>query len=493
MKPRALVLFFRLLALGFFLAAILVTGLQLVRYSRLRETFPPGLLVAGVPVGGLDKQQAADRINQAYSVPVELHYGDAVIQVRPAQLGFEIDLNAMLAQADLQRINQPYWYAFWDYLWNRLPTPAAVPLSAHISEDRLRTYLTKEVAARYDLPATAPVPQPGETNFTSGTVGRSLDIERAVISIKDALMSNTSRVVRLTFNEVAPPRAAFANLEILLRQIVQVSGFDGTIELYLKDLQTGQEISFALRGDTELPDGIAFTAASTIKIPVMVSVFKRVSENPIPAYVANGLELMIVRSNNEETDKLMQAVLDAFYGPLEVTSDMEQLGLQSTFLAGYFSPGAALLKLISTPANQRTDVNTGPDVYNQTTPVEMGELLEDIYRCSKTGGGSFAVAFPGEITQAECQLMVSYLSQNQIGLLFEAGVPEGVQVAHKHGWITELDGYVHTIGDAGIIYTNGGDFVLTIYMYHPVQLVFNPAEDLVIRLTRAIYNYYNTK
>jgi beta-lactamase class A len=493
MKPRAFLIFFRLLALGFFLAAILFTVLQLVNYSRLRETFPPGLSIAGVPVGGLTSQQAADRLNQAYSVPVELQYGDALIHVHPSQLGFEMDLEAMLAAADLQRINQPYWTAFWDFLWNRLPPPSAVPLSARVSEDRLRAYLTTEIASRYDIPASAPLPQPGETNFSGGVPGRSLDVDRAVVSVEDALYSPSSRVVRLNFNEVAPPRAAFANLDILLRQIVQVSGFEGTIELYLLDLQTGQEVSFAVRNNEELPTGIAFTAASTIKIPVMVSIFRRVNEDPIPAEISNGLEMMIVRSNNEETDKLIQSVLDAFYGPLEVTDDLVKLGLQSSFFAGYFSPGAPLLKLISTPANQRTDINTGPDVYNQTTAIEMGQLLEDIYRCAKTGGGTFAVAFPGEITQTECQLMISYLSRNEIGLLFEAGVPEGVQVAHKHGWITEFDGYVHTIGDAGIIFTNGGDFVLSIYLYHPVQLVFDPAEELVVRLTRAVYNYYNTR
>jgi hypothetical protein len=27
----------------------------------------------------------------------------------------------MLAAADQQRIEQPFWSAFWDYLWNTLP------------------------------------------------------------------------------------------------------------------------------------------------------------------------------------------------------------------------------------------------------------------------------------------------------------------------------------------------------------------------------------
>ena len=81
-------------------------------------------------------------------------------------------------------------------------------------------------------------------------------------------------------------------------------------------------------------------------------------------------------------------------------------------------PGAALLQRFSTPANQRTDIFTDPDVYNQTTALDMGMLLEDIYQCSQNGGGALSAVFPAEITQTECQAMITHLTRNKIAVLF---------------------------------------------------------------------------
>ena len=106
----------------------------------------------------------------------------------------------------------------------------------------------------------------------------------------------------------------------------------------------------------------------------------------------------------------------ALPGPLGVTADMQTLGLQNTFLAGYFYTGAPLLQRIETPGNTRPDVNTNPDLYNQTSPTDMGALLTGIYQCATQGGGMLIAAFPGQITQEECQTMIDYLSRNKIGV-----------------------------------------------------------------------------
>ncbi len=118
-------------------------------------------------------------------------------------------------------------------------------------------------------------------------------------------------------------------------------------------------------------------------------------------------------------------------------------------------------------------------------------LMEDIYLCAERNGGTLIAAFPGEITQAECRLMVTYLSRNQIAVLIQAGVPSGTTVAHKHGWAVENDGYIHTFGDTAIIYSPGGDYVLTIFLHHPVQAVFDPVNVLFSSLSEATYNFFN--
>jgi beta-lactamase class A len=186
----------------------------------------------------------------------------------------------------------------------------------------------------------------------------------------------------------------------------------------------------------------------------------------------------------------MDLIIDPERAPLEVSDNMKALGLENTFLAGYFSLGSPLLEKFDTPANTRADINTDPDPYSQTTAADIGMLLEDIYQCAQTHGGAFNAVFPGEITQAECQTMITLLINNKLPSLLTAGIPEGTQIAHKHGWVS-TNGIINTIGDAGIIYTPGGNFVLVVFLNHPDQLVWEPASKLISELSRAVYNYYN--
>jgi beta-lactamase class A len=87
--------------------------------------------------------------------------------------------------------------------------------------------------------------------------------------------------------------------------------------------------------------------------------------------------------------------------------------------------------------------------------------------------------------------MLDYLAQDKTGALIQEGVPDGTRVAHKHGWVTDASYIIHDMSDAAIVYTPGGDYVLAVYLYHPVQLVFDPSNKLVADISRAVYNFYN--
>jgi beta-lactamase class A len=482
----------RWFSLALILFAIVILTLQLIRFSRIWANFPGTLTIAGVPIGGMNRQQAAQRLLEVYTTPIVLRYNDAVIHLSPNTIGFELNIEAMLAAADIERIKKPFWDALWDYLWDRPSDAVNIPLSASYSEERLRAYLESEIAPRYDQPATAARPIPGTVNFQPGQEGAALDIDRSILLIENSLRSISNRSVTLPLARTSPDRPTLLNLEILLRQTIDLSGFDGVIGLYLLDLQNGQDIYLLRQDDTDIttPPDIVFTASSTIKIPIMVSIFRRLGED-IDENVMMNLERMIAQSENQASDWLMQNVLNVVDGPLIVSEDMKILGLENTFLAGYFFTGAPLLEIFETPANQRTDVNTEPDPYNQTTPLEIGLLLQDIYHCAQNGQGSLIASFPGEITQAECQMMIDNLVKDRLAFLIQAGVPDGTSVGHKHGWVTDIFGIIHDMSDAAIVFTPGGDYVLTIFLYHPIQIVFDPGNELFKNLARAVYNFYN--
>jgi beta-lactamase class A len=481
-------IFLRLAMLGFILAAAWLAYLQYQQFLLARSVYPRGSSIAGLPVGGLNQQQVLERLILAYGVPVELRYGDAIIQAQPAALGFELDLTAMLTQAEVQRTRQPLPEAFWDYLWQRRPGPFEIPLQASSDSARARAYLQNEIAPRYDLPAQAAQAVPGSTRFLPGKAGSALQVEPALPRIAAALRSLTARRVELSAAPLSPPPLAISQLQVLLGQVIALSHFDGIAEVYVQDLKNGHEVHFAVQNGKNISPDIAFTAASTIKIPIMIATFRRTAQAG-PA-VLDKLAQMIEISENDPADWLMQQ-MDKNNGPLEVTRDLQTLGLQNTFLAGYFFRGAPLLKRFSTPANQRKDYFTDPDPYNQTTPAEMGRLLAGIYRCAQDGGGLFTSIFPGQITPEECRQMEQFLVLNKLPVLLAAGVPEGTRIGHKHGWIEELDGAVHTYCDAALVFSPGGDYVMTVYLWKKNQLLFDPANALMADLSQTAYNYFN--
>jgi len=257
----------------FLTAALVLSIVSLIGYSRQRNNYPASMTIAGVPVGGLTPTEASQRLLEVYTSPIEVQYNDAIIQIDPGVVGFQPDVETMLAAADLSRTGNSFWGGFWEFLWNRAPAEIQIPLSAPPSEERLREYLQNEIASRYDLPPNPAQPIPGGTSFLPGAPGQTLDLDRAIQLISDALRSPTNRSIVLSFTRSTASRPTIENLAILLKQIVTVSDFDGLIGFYMKDLQNGQEIHFIINNKQEIstePD-IAFTASSTIKVPVVAS------------------------------------------------------------------------------------------------------------------------------------------------------------------------------------------------------------------------------
>ncbi len=496
MRNRTSVPILRGISIAILSIALVLGVVALIGYSRQRNNYPRGMKIAGVAVGGVDPQIASERVLQVYSSPIEVQYGEAIIHIDPSVVGFELDMDSMIAAADLARTGGSFWGGFWNYLWNRDPSPVEVPLIDTISEERLRAYLQNEISARYDEPPTPAQPVPGSTNFSPGTPGVTLDIDRAVRLIEDTLRSPNNRTVALSFQQSVAARPTMQNLEILLQQNITLAGFDGVMGVYLQDLQNGQEIHFAMDHGQLIsvnPD-VAFTASSTVKIPIMVSYFIKYGAEALNEQSATLITDMIKKSENPPADRIMES-LDALKGPLVVTEDMKKIGLENTFLAGFFCSAefpCPPLQKFETPANQRKDVVTDPDIFNQTTPSDIGMLLSDIYQCAEEGGGALVAAFPDKLNSEICKQMITFLASDKIGVLIEAGVPEGTQVAHKHGWISDPSSLViHNISDAAIVYTPGGNYVLVIYAYHPEQTVWEPVSALFAQMSQAVYNYYN--
>jgi beta-lactamase class A len=450
------------------------------------ERLPAGSTIGGIPVGGMSIEDARQELESRYLSPLVLEYDGAQILVSAQEIGLELNFSPSLTEIR----NDTRFDHFWRYLWQKEDEAYTVEIVVQADTEKIELFLQNEVSLRYDVSAVAPVPILGTTRFFEGRPGKQLNISASVGLILAEIASLESRPVDLVVEQVPIPPASYEHLEVFLKQKLIEARFNGIAEIYVQDLDSGQKLHFAVRNGIDFPENIAFSAASTIKIPILLSSVLRVDE-PLPNLLAETADRMIVYSENPPADRLMESIIDSTLAPLKVTEDMQALGLENTFLAGYFYLGAPLLQRFETPANSRTDIQLRPDIYNQTTVGDMGKLLAEIYICANENRGLLIDTFGSEISPSKCAYIIDVLSRNKIGILSEAGVPEGTIVAHKHGWTEESDGYIHTISDVGILYTPGTDYVLIVFLYDPIQLLFNPGNELVAQISQVVYNFFN--
>lgn len=247
---------------------------------------------------------------------------------------------------------------------------------------------------------------------------------------------------------------------------------------FLMDLRSKQAIT--------LNPGVSYSGMSLIKIPILLAVF-RALDSPPTADQAELLGQMMICSNNDASNALLKLVGDGdvIAGSHAVTDMLTQIGLKNTFIVGPFEadPRAtqAPLRTIKTQSDQ---VSTDPDPFNQVTPQDLGYLLSGIYQCALDGTGPLITALGTQLTMTECRQMIRLLSSDKIGVMIEAGVPDTIAVAHKHGWV---DG---ALGDAGIVFTPGGDYVLIVLM-HENKIIWPQEFPHVSEIARLVYNAYN--
>ena len=166
-----------------------------------------------------------------------------------------------------------------------------------------------------------------------------------------------------------------------------------------------------------------------------------------------------------------------------LNNSLSLLGLKNTFMAVPYDSDLTAAPHIVTEANSRTDLNTQPDPYIQTTPRDMALMLEMIVECSR-GGGTLLAAYPGQLTEAECKQALDFLSLNEVHEMITAGVPQGTRVIHKHGYAAD------THGDVAAIWGPVGPYVLSVYLYQPPWLEWAISNPTMQDLSKAVWNYY---
>lgn len=193
---------------GLILFCVSLAGLILGSRILYAGQIFPGVRVAGVDVGGMRPQEAAQKISEAVSYPTQgkilLRSGERIWSTTPAQLGLVLDPQTSARSAyevgrngfligQLQA--QFYaWYSGHDILPNFVfdQRSAYLYLSGLAKEIDIPT-----VEASIELNGTEVVVVPGQ-------VGRALDIQKSLTLVTVQLQSLRDGVLDLVVNESAP-------------------------------------------------------------------------------------------------------------------------------------------------------------------------------------------------------------------------------------------------------------------------------------------------
>jgi len=462
---------------------------ELLAFSQSASRLAPNLVVGDIDVSNLTPTEARVLWERAYAQPIILYYGDSPIVLDPSAVGFRPNVQTMLASA--QNINTAlgsFWERFLQYLTLQETTqPVNIPLSADFQRGLLEQFL-RDISSRYDRP-------PGEPGFDVATLttfdgqeGFALDIPQAMQLVESALRSPVNRTVILPIGGASSNKPTLKTLQSLIISYFDSQGFiyDGVSTIgsvFVMDLRTGEEIN--LLGD------VAFTAASTVKLPIMLNYFRYQNNEPTQEE-AWLLAQSLLCSRNSSSNLLMEITGggNVFNGVAQVTDTAQSSGGRNTFLSARLVEGVAGEQLGSIsvpPTSPNIGYDTKPDPYNQTTTEDMGSLLSMVYDCANYGSG-LITAFPnGEFTQNECRQMLELMSANDLERLLQGGIPQDVRISHKNGW---LGG---TVGDAGIIYPpNGRNYIIAVFLWEDTEFQdFTRLWPLLEDVSRAVWNYFS--
>jgi beta-lactamase class A len=215
-----------------------------------------------------------------------------------------------------------------------------------------------------------------------------------------------------------------------------------------------------------------FSAASTIKLPILIAFFQEVDAGNINL---DELLTMTKTSLADGAGNMQYQPIGKKFSAIETATNMivvsdntatnmliERLGGAKTLNKKFADWG-----LIATKINQPLPDKTGT---NTTSPEELSNLLLKLDR-----GELVSLASRDRILE-----MMKHTERNN---LLPQGLDKGATIAHKTGTILSV------LGDTGIIYMpNGKRYIASVLVKRPND--DSQAESLIQEISRTVYQYF---
>jgi len=260
----------------------------------------------------------------------------------------------------------------------------------------------------------------------------------------------------------------------------QIDSIDGTIAVAFYSLSQPKD-SLLINVDEK------FHAASTMKVPVMIELFKQDHEgkidlqdsillkNEFKSIVDGSLYSMDI---NDDSDDIIYsqigtkvALSDLMHSMITVSSNLatnvliELVDAKNT-TATMRSLGARNIEVLRGVEDQKA---YDQGLSNSTTARDLMIIMEAI--ANNTAG-----------RQGDCEAMIAILKDQQHNDLIPMYLPKEVQVAHKTGSIT---GVHH---DAGIVYLPDGRTYILVLLSKNLK-DFDNGTDQLAKISKTVYDY----
>jgi beta-lactamase class A len=474
-----------LLLLIILVIAAVLLGPSAFAFYQSQGPLPGGVTLGGMPPQGERLEDVARNLHAALQQPVAVYYDNQRIILRPADIDFQVDVNAMVAEAVPYGDGIGFWRPFLGNVFDRPVEPVDIPLKMTFDQQKLAAWLHR-VAEENDTEARPPygvalapgTPFTSTFMFQAGQPGLELESTLSAQRIVQALSSPTDRQANLVLVEVPPPAPSVKELEKLL--VARSDHFPGIVSLFIRQVGSDEEAVI----DPE----IAFSGMSVLKIPIMMELYRTVLDAPPDIETTRFLTSTFALSSNFTANLMLRLIGggqigDEWQGAVRLTETLHGLGLRNTFMATPYDTDRPARTYYTTPANSDKAWDTKPDSNMQTTAKDMGLMLEWIVQCSQ-GGGTLLAAFPDQLTPDECQQMLEFIFLNYNEILLETGVPPGTHYVHKHGFVSSAH------GDVGVFWGPAGPYIVSLFIYKPGWMEWDISSSMMADVSKAAWDYF---
>ncbi|MFN0729198.1 serine hydrolase [Polaribacter gochangensis] len=260
----------------------------------------------------------------------------------------------------------------------------------------------------------------------------------------------------------------------------QISNIDGDVAVAFLDLSDEKKNVF-INVDEQ------FHAASTMKVPVMIELYKQQSEgklnlndsillkNEFKSIVDGSLYKMDIGEDSDDViySKIgsMQKMYDLMYGMIILSSNLAT---------------NVLIEVVDAKKTTATMRNLGADKIEVLRGVEDIKAYEKGLSNSTTANDLLvilkAIANGTAGTKEDCKAMLTILKDQKWNDMIPKYLPENIEVAHKTGSIT---GVHH---DAAIVYLpNGKSYVLVLLSKNLKD--FDKGTDQLAKISKSVYDF----